>query len=333
MQHWVHQIWYGNHWAKYLLLPFSLLFAVITSLRRRLFSLGLKAQTSLPVPVIVVGNITAGGSGKTPTVLYLIELLRAEGYRPGVISRGYGVSITAPRWVSPTDSASDVGDEPAMLVRRSQVPMVVAPDRIAAAELLLAKADVDVIICDDGLQHYRLARDIEIIVVDGDRRVGNGYLLPAGPLREGPWRLNTTEFVIANGTAAAGEYPMMLINAGLFHLDGQRSAHLDDPAVVAMAAIGNPERFFASLVQQGYQLVRQRAFSDHAPFNETELISLSAGLPLLMTEKDAVKCRDFAQPHWRYLAVNAKLTPEFDSRLLSRLADVVATKKGNSHGV
>ena len=292
----------------------------------------MKQAVSLPVPVIVVGNITAGGSGKTPTVLYLIELLRANGYKPGVISRGYGVKLTQPLWVSRDANASDVGDEPAMLVRRSGVPMVVAPDRIAAAHLLLERGDVDVILCDDGLQHYRLARDIELIVIDGDRRLGNGLLLPAGPLREGPWRLADAEFIIANGKAQPQEYPMSLVSGGLYHLNGDICEPLTGKSVVAMAAIGNPERFFSSLKQQGLQLTKQQAFADHAAFVEQELDNLSGGLPLVMTEKDAVKCRDFAKPHWCYLAVNAKLTPEFDSRLLSRLADV-ATKKGNYHGV
>ena len=168
MQSWVNKLWYKGHWIRYVLWPLSLLFRLITGVRRQLFKLRVKQAIKLPVPVIVVGNITVGGSGKTPMVIYLIELLRKQGFKPGVISRGYGVEIDGVRAVLPVDSADSVGDEPAMIVARTQVPMVVGAKRVDAAQKLLADFDVDIIISDDGLQHYQLARDIELVILDGE---------------------------------------------------------------------------------------------------------------------------------------------------------------------
>ncbi|MGI2260313.1 tetraacyldisaccharide 4'-kinase [Shewanella sp. GXUN23E] len=344
MQSLVHQIWYGRHWLKWLLWPLSGLFWLISSVRRRLFALGIKPVFHAPVPVIVVGNITAGGSGKTPTVLYLIELLRTAGYTPGVISRGYGVNIQAPILVQAHHSSAEVGDEPAMIFARTGVPMVVGPNRIAAVKVLLDNkvgvnsdsAQVDVIICDDGLQHYALGRDIEIALIDGDRRFGNGMLIPAGPLREGTWRLESVDFRLCNGgEPAEQEIAMSLSPSGL------RPVLADNPAVppqagdavVAMAGIGNPGRFFATVTEQGFELAGTRAFDDHQAFTLADIDSLSASLPVLMTEKDAVKCRGFAKQHWWYLAVDAKLGPDFDTQLLQKVVAAKAGKQGNTHGV
>ncbi|WP_445777698.1 tetraacyldisaccharide 4'-kinase [Shewanella sp.] len=335
MQQLIHRIWYHHHWAKWLLLPLSWLFGLVAMLRRNLFRLGVKSAHTVPVPVIVVGNITAGGSGKTPTVIYLIELLRQQGYTPGVISRGYGVDIQDCQVVYTGAKATDVGDEPAMIVARTQVPMVVGPKRVAAAYKLLAQFDVDVIISDDGLQHYPLARDIEIALVDGERRYGNRCLIPAGPLREGLWRLNSVDFVINNGGPVHhGEVLMSLTPAPLMPVTNSLVEPLTEgQPLVAMAAIGNPQRFFNTLTQLGYQLARTVEFNDHHVFSASELHALSHDNPLVMTEKDAVKCRDFAQSHWWYLPVNAKLTPEFDHAFLSQLKQVAQTKKGLSHGI
>ncbi|GGQ19202.1 tetraacyldisaccharide 4'-kinase [Shewanella litoralis] len=335
MQQLIHRIWYQHHWAKWLLLPLSWLFGVISMLRRTLFNLGIEHATTLPVPVIVVGNITAGGSGKTPTVIYLIELLRQQGYTPGVISRGYGVDIPGCLAVNAGAKATEVGDEPAMIVARTQVPMVVGAKRVDAAHMLLANNDIDVIISDDGLQHYALARDIEIALVDGERRYGNQCLIPAGPLREGLWRLNSVDFVINNGGPAyTNEVLMSLTPAPLIQVDNTLTQQFDSQqAVVAMAAIGNPQRFFNTLSQLGYKIANAVEFTDHQAFDSAQLHTLSKTHPLVMTEKDAVKCRDFAESHWWYLPVNAKLTPEFDHALLSQLQQVAQTKKGLSHGI
>ena len=336
MQQFVHKIWYEGHWLKWLLWPLSWLFALISATRRRLFRLGVKSVFHSPVPVIVVGNITAGGSGKTPTVLYLIELLRRSGYKPGVISRGYGADIKSPLRVTPEHSSSEVGDEPAMIFARTQVPMVVGPNRVAALQTLLQQGDIDVVICDDGLQHYALGRDIEIALIDGERRLGNGMLIPAGPLREGPWRLNNVDFRLCNGgVARQNEFPMALEPTGLIALtDSARSiAPVAGDKVAAMAGIGNPERFFTTLTQQGFELAVTRSFDDHQTYYAEDVDSLAPGLPLLMTEKDAIKCRGFAKQNWWYLAVDAKLAPEFDLQLLDKLAAAKAGKQGITHGV
>jgi tetraacyldisaccharide 4'-kinase len=335
MQQLIQRIWYQGHSAKWLLLPLSGLFWLISSIRRGLFRCGLKQVQVLPVPVIVVGNITAGGSGKTPTVIYLIELLRQHGYKPGVISRGYGVNIDGVVAVNINAKASDVGDEPAMIVARTYVPMVVGANRIAAAQTLLVDFDVDVIISDDGLQHYALGRDIEIALVDGERRYGNHCLLPAGPLREGLGRLSSVDFVINNGGPAQdGEVLMTLAPAPLCQVDTSlHDEFTQQHSLVAMAGIGNPQRFFNSISRLGYKAVKTVEFSDHQAFDEKQLSELSVQHSLLMTEKDAVKCRDFAQSNWWYLPVNAKLNSEFDHALLSQLQQVAQTKKGLSHGI
>lgn len=334
----MNKIWYQGHPLRWLLLPLSWLFAVITYVRRALFRLGIKSQTAMSVPVIVVGNITVGGSGKTPTVIYLIELLRQHGFTPGVISRGYGVDIQGVKTVNLGASAAEVGDEPAMIVARTQVPMVVGAKRVDAANALIAEFGVDVIICDDGLQHYALGRDIELVVIDGQRGLGNGLLLPAGPLREGEWRLDAVDFIVNNGgPAEKGQFEMQLAPTEVKPVKcdstfGEYSFDKSQP-LVAMAGIGNPARFFESLRAQGYQLALCQGFDDHQAYDKIQLRDLAQDLPLLMTEKDAVKCRDFAQENWWYLAVNAKLPPQFDEQLLARLREVAAAKQGNFHGI
>lgn len=335
MQALVNKIWYQGHPLRWLLLPLSALFAFITAFRRSLFRLGIKSQTTLPVPVIVVGNITVGGSGKTPTVIYLIELLRNQGFNPGVISRGYGAQFQGVKVVTVKDAATDVGDEPAMIVARTGVPMVVGAKRVETAKTLLAQFAVDVIICDDGLQHYALGRDIELVVIDGKRGLGNRNLLPAGPLREGEWRLNQVDFVIVNGgPAVANQYEMQLRPCAVLPVSPAVTAEFDSTQpLVAMAGIGHPARFFETLTQQGYQVALFHSFDDHQAYDKQLLCDLAASRPLIMTEKDAVKCRDFAQENWWYLAVDAKLSPQFDQQLLSRLRSVAAAKKGKSHGV
>ena len=335
MQEFVNLLWYPKGYSdtqskglwllfklvQLLLWPLSLLFAGIAALRRSLFKLGVKKQSGLPVPVIVVGNITVGGSGKTPTVIYLIELLRQNGYKPGVISRGYGVSFEGVKSVLPSMSARDVGDEPAMIVGRTGVPMVIGRNRIDAGEHLLTHFNVDVIISDDGLQHYALGRDIELLILDGQRRFGNGLLLPAGPLREGLWRVKQVDAVVVNGGQSfEGEHAMSLAQSALkpvAHSDEQAPAL--DEAVVAIAGIGNPQRFFTSLIDAGFNLNRVKAFEDHQAYCEEELTEFCGDLPIIMTEKDAVKCRDFAKQNWWYLPVDAKLSSNFDRLILDKL--------------
>lgn len=297
---------------------------MLVVLRRWLYRLGILHSESVAVPVIIVGNITVGGSGKTPLVLWLAELLRQRGYRPGLISRGYGGAAASwPQTVSADSDPRLVGDEALLLARRSACPMVVGPDRVAAARQLLAEHDVNIILSDDGMQHYRLARDIEIAVLDGQRRLANGLCLPAGPLREPGARLRSVDFVIANGHGAVGEWSMQLEAGEAVALDGGErrpvSTFTGEP-VHAVAGIGNPRRFFDTLRGLGLEPI-EHAFPDHHPYRKGEL-DFSDTAPVLMTEKDAVKYLDYAgDRHW-YLPVTARLSDQFGERLLAALEKV-----------
>ena len=251
----------------------------------------------LPVPVIVIGNIAIGGTGKTPVTLALVEMLRGLGATPGVLSRGYGGAGPFPLLVTPTTSPQAAGDEPLLMAQRSGVPLCIAPSRAEAGlALLAAHPKVDVLLCDDGLQHYALARDLEFCVVDGARGHGNGHRLPAGPLREAPARAAQCALLLVNGAAAEDYGP----NALRFDLVAGQAIHLGTGerrplsafaglAVEAVAGIGNPQRFFEGLAAQGMR-VRPHAFADHHAFTADDL-DFASEAPVLMTEKDAVKCR------------------------------------------
>lgn len=310
--------WDSRNALSRLLLPLSWLFCGLAWLRRRLYGWGLLSSQRLPLPVIVVGNISVGGTGKTPLVIWLIEHLQGQGLRPGIVARGYGGK--AERWpqqVNADSRPSVVGDEPAMIVRRTGAPMWVGPDRVAAAHALLEQADCDVIISDDGLQHYALQRDIEIVVVDGQRRFGNGWCLPAGPLRERPSRLKSVDLVVVNGEAGPGEFAMRILPGRVVNLrDPQRMLHLEEltgQTVLAVAGIGNPQRFFDMLHANGLE-VEARAFPDHHRFQAAD-IPVQTERAVLMTEKDAVKCMAFAQAgHW-YVEAEAELEGAFPQRL------------------
>lgn len=313
--------WYrGARWL-WLLWPLSLLFALISHLRRQLFALGLKRVYRAPVPVLVVGNLTVGGNGKTPVVVWLVEWLRAQGYRPGVISRGYGgKSEQYPLVLNDNTPAAQAGDEPVLIYRRTGCPVVVGPGRADAAARLAALG-VDIIISDDGLQHYALARDLELVVVDGQRRFGNGRLLPMGPLREGKWRLNSVDAVINNGgPVQSGEYLMTLAPGELRPVSGEGKTPASGTTVHALAGIGHPPRFFNTLQGLGFILDKQIALADHEPMRPAELASL-ADKPLLITEKDAVKWSGGHDDCW-YLPVQACLPAEFEQMLSKRLKEL-----------
>ncbi len=319
--------WYRTTPLTLLLLPLSWLFCAVALGRRWAYRAGLLKTVRLPVPVIVVGNINVGGTGKTPMVTWLVALLRKEGYRPGIISRGYGGS--ADHWPQPVRADSDpamVGDEAVLLARRCRCPMTIGPDRPAAARALLEYADCDIIISDDGLQHYRLGRDVEIAVVDGMRRFGNGHCLPAGPLREPVRRLRSVDLVIVNGTAGSREYAMQLQPASLRNLQhAEKIRPLQQFAgqrVHAVAGIGNPARFFELLTSHGLGVI-EHPFADHHPFRAGDL-DFGDELPVLMTEKDAVKCQAFAKAHYWYLPVDAQL----DERVPQRLLRLIGKKHG-----
>ena len=314
--------WYRRAPWLLLLLPLAGLFCLLAVMRRWMFRRGLKASRRMPVPVIIAGNITVGGSGKTPLVLWLARFLAAHGYRPGLVSRGYGGNAEHwPQRVTAQSDAALVGDEAVLLAQRSGCPMVVGPDRVAAAEQLLAEYPVDIIISDDGMQHYRLQRDIEIAVLDGTRRLGNGYCLPAGPLREPAARLASVDFVVCNGVAEEGEWPLSLDGDEALALQADEArrplAEFGATPVHAVAGIGHPQRFFDFLRDKGMEVI-PHDYPDHHPFAAGEL-DFADDYPVLMTEKDAVKYRRYAtERHW-YVPVAATLPDEFGTRLLAAL--------------
>lgn len=302
------------------LLPLSWIFYGIITLRSILYRNHIKKSQHFPVPIIVVGNITVGGTGKTPLVIWLTHWLRAQGYRPGIVSRGVGGQQSKhPRSVLPDSLAEQVGDEALLLAKRSQCPVMLCIDRVAAVNMLLATTDCNIVIADDGLQHYRLARDIEIAVIDGDRRFGNACLLPAGPLREPISRLQHVDFVMVQGIANDNEFAMSLRgDEWVSVMDAEMKKPFSSfKKAHAFAAIGNPERFFTRLRQAGIDVI-PHYFQDHYRYRACDF-DLGDDLPILMTEKDAVKCQDFADDRFWYLPVDMQVDPLFENQLLAKL--------------
>jgi tetraacyldisaccharide 4'-kinase len=335
--------WLQSEWQKLgggalIFLPLTLVFALATAFRRALYRWHLLPQWRARVPVIVVGNISVGGTGKTPLTLAILDLLNAKGFTPGVVARGYG--RVPPRESDPhgvvrvyPDVATPelFGDEPVLIARRSRVPVYISPDRTAAARALLeAHPEVDVLVSDDGLQHYALGRDIEIAVIDGERRFGNGLLLPSGPLREPRSRLATVDAVVVNGghddtRFGPPQFAMRLGGERFASLTSNHEVSATDFAfsargqqVVAVAGIGNPQRFFDHLAALNVQ-ARTLAFPDHYHYQPQDLKLRGAEL-IVMTEKDAVKCAAFADNRMWFMRVEAILPPEFDEFLLTRLS-------------
>lgn len=313
--------WQDRNFVSLLLLPLSWLFCLLVRLRRLLYHVGFLRVVPLPVPVIVVGNITVGGSGKTPLVIWLAKFLRQQGYQPGIVSRGYGGK--AEKWPQAVEADSDpqlVGDEPVLIVRRTGCPMVVGPDRVAAAQTLLAHADVNIIISDDGMQHYRLCRTVEIAVIDAARGLGNGHCLPAGPLREPAERLQSVDLIVVNGGERVGAFPMRLDITATCSVPGGEVRPLSqfrDQRVHAVAGIGHPARFFAALRGRGIAPI-EHPMPDHHAYRPED-VSFGDSLPVLMTEKDAVKCQSFTNGNLWAVAVEAELAAGFGTALLARL--------------
>ncbi|MDR6982587.1 tetraacyldisaccharide 4'-kinase [Rheinheimera pacifica] len=319
------RLWYQGHKAYWLLLPLAWLYGVITALRRMLFRSGIKQQIRVKAPVIVVGNISIGGTGKTPFTLLLCDTLRKQGWKPGIVSRGYGANINAPILVMPeVATAAGVGDEPLLLAQRSGCPVVVCPDRVAAARFLLQQTHCNIIISDDGLQHYRLARDMEIVLIDGSRGLGNGQLLPAGPLREGAWRLKQADLVVANSQPYAQADGVMQLQAATAKALCSEATLTPGP-VTLVAGIGNPQRFERTALAAGFTIAARHYFVDHHKFSAADFTDIQG--PVLMTEKDAVKCREFARADWFSLGVDATL----DNTLQQKL-DTLLTNLRSSYG-
>ena len=320
--------WYTGHPLLALLRPLECLYRQVVERKRARFVAGEGEIYRPPVPLVVVGNITVGGTGKTPLILWLIEHCQRKGLRVGVVSRGYGATPPQLPWrVSAEQSATQAGDEPLLIVQRTGVPLMIDPDRSRAVKALLASEPLDLILSDDGLQHYRLARDLELVLIDNARGLGNGRCLPAGPLREPVERLQSVGAVLYNGAARdpQGGFAFELQPTALINLvTGERQA-LDffaaGQALHAVAGIGNPQRFFTTLETLHWRPIAH-AFADHAPYS-AEILNFTPSLPVVMTEKDAVKCRDFASPDWWYLAVDAVPSEAFalwfDQQLLRLL--------------
>ncbi len=305
-----------------LLLPAAALYRVVVAIRRRAYRWGLIKSYRLPVPVLVIGNIFVGGTGKTPLVLWLVHYLRATGRTPGIITRGYGGN--AESWPQSVEGGGDpflLGDEPVMLAERGDCPVMAGPDRVAAAQALVERYGCDVVVSDDGLQHYRLARDLEVVVIDTARGLGNGHCFPAGPLREPRGRLHDADLVVANGGPSwlTPYYFTLKITEAENLTTGERRplTAFSDAVAHGVAGIGNPERFFAALQRYGIDLVRH-PFGDHFQYGERD-VRFDDGAPVLMTEKDAVKCRRYADGrHWAVPATTV-LTAETERALKARV--------------
>ena len=321
--HWLQQHWYRITPLHLILLPVSLIFRLLAGIRRTLYRSGILTSEKLPAPVIVIGNINVGGSGKTPLTLWLAQQLLDNGWHPGIISRGHGGTATAAQAVHYSSDPAIAGDEAVLMAQRKLCPVWIGHDRPAAARgLLRAHPECDVILSDDGLQHYRLQRDVEIAVVDGIRRFGNGFLLPAGPLREPPSRLAEVDAVVVNGgTVSAGEYRMQLHGACFYNLlnpdTSAQAADFHGKRLHAIAGIGHPQRFFTHLHKLGLT-AQTHPFPDHHRYTPADIAYDDADA-ILMTEKDAVKCSAFASAKCWALRVDAQLDSALTQQILERI--------------
>jgi len=324
VQSWFNSVWYERAAPPGWLVPASLAYGAVSATRRFMYANRWRRASRLSCPVVVVGNLSVGGTGKTPLVCWLVAHLLELGYKPGVVTRGYGGSSRNVRLITTSDDPLIVGDESVLLARRTGAPVAIGRDRPAAAQLLLS-GGCNVIVSDDGLQHYALARDCEVVVIDGDRRFGNGWLLPAGPLREAPGRLKAADAIVVNGgrPLLPGALSMRLEAKNAVALRGGAVRPLRafaGESIHAIAGIGNPERFFNMLRSCGIE-VCGRPLPDHARLTQED-IRFGDGKSVLMTEKDAVKCATIAgEQHW-YVPVSAS----FDGNESAALLDIVINR-------
>jgi tetraacyldisaccharide 4'-kinase len=322
------RIWYTDNPARWLLWPVSWVYLTLARLRRMAYERGWQSIVEAPVPVIVVGNVSVGGTGKTPFVIWLADQLKQRGRRVGIVTRGYrGKGKEWPRAVDANSDPDEVGDEPVLLARRTGCPVVAGPDRVACVEALLKKSRVDVVLSDDGLQHYRLGRRFEIAVVDGVRGMGNGLCLPAGPLREPPSRLQEVDAIVVNGGTwgHAGVFRGNAVVTKVYNLKDGTTRTLDSfgkETVHAVAGIGNPQRFFDLLLDADLDVV-PHPFDDHAAFGPKHLRFDEPG-PVLITEKDAVKCERLDVDNVWCVVVDL----EFDADRTARLMRLVLRDVG-----
>lgn len=315
----------NKHWYRrsltlltMVLVPLSWLYFLIIRIRRALYRFGWLQNTKFNVPVIVVGNITVGGTGKTPFIVWLAQLLKDQGYRPGIVSRGYGgQNNKLPCQVTASSDPVMVGDEPVLLAQRTHCPVVVCADRVAAVRTLLNNSSCNIVLSDDGLQHYRLARDLEIVLLDSERGLGNGFLLPAGPLRETATRLNEVDVVVQHGDVGDMQLQADAIIAIAHPEMRYELANFPNKKIHAVAGVGNPRRFFNMLESYGF-VVTPHVYPDHYPYSQHN-IDFQDNLPVVMTEKDAVKCAQFATEKCWYVNVNAKISDQLTNKLLQKI--------------
>jgi len=316
------EIHYSKSLVSLLLLPFSAVFLLISFVRKILYRFNFLRSFKLKIPVIVVGNITSGGTGKTPLIIYLANELKKNGYRPGIISRGYGSKGGGMIEASQKNDAADVGDEPMLIQKHTHLPVFVSKDRVSAAKALLKKyKKTDVILSDDGIQHYRLKRDIEVLVIDGTRKFGNGYLLPAGPLREFSSKLKTVDAIVCNHKKViGGSYLMKYKGSSLINLKTNKKIHLNNlrlKNIHAIAGIGNPNRFFDYLKTFNIEF-NSSIFEDHYRFSKKDFRNMN-DKNIIMTEKDAIKCQKFSRKNFWYLPVTAEVDSKFIDVILKKL--------------
>lgn len=324
------QHWYGSSLICWFLLPLSWLYCAVSIVRRKLYQLNIKESFAARVPVVVIGNIVVGGSGKTPLLISLCEYLIDKGFKPGVVSRGYGGSVAGIRQVEDSDPAKLVGDEPLLIHQRTHVPVVVGRDRVAAVDYLLSNNQCDVVLSDDGLQHYRMKRSFEIVVIDAERKFGNGFCLPAGPLRERVSRLKEVDMIVYN-VMHNGMHKGVKQNSddeAAYSLEIDRLVHLTREETVslqslqgkeihAVAGIGNPSRFFKQLRDNGLTVI-EHAFPDHHVYTQKDFAGWDAAC-IAMTEKDAVKCRQLSLADAWVVCVTAKFSESLESQISMKL--------------
>jgi len=323
MEQCLNAIWYGkSRPLRWVLYPLSLVFWLISQVRR--FYMVKWRQKNFSVPVIVVGNISSGGVGKTPLVIAIVRKFMSEGIRVGIVSRGYKAeSSYYPRLVKADDSAREVGDEPLLIVQKTGCPLVIDPNRTAAVEFLLRECSVQIILSDDGLQHYRMGRQFEIAVIDGHRGIGNGLCLPAGPLRESARRLREVDMIVATQGEWPGAESVALEIEGFYHLATGKAVNpqsIPQP-ILAVAGIGNPERFYTTLHSTGLEFTT-KTYPDHYHFSALDFTKLKQA-SIVMTEKDAMKCRAFAPENSYYLSIRMSVSEVLWQRFKDKLQEKI----------
>lgn len=322
---WLCSQWQKKGWLYFMFLPLSYVFLWIVSLRRMLYQWGAFKSYQFSIPIVVVGNILVGGTGKTPLVIYLAQLLAAKGYKPGIASRGYRAKAKSlPYLVQHNDDPNQVGDEPLLLMRQTQCPVVIDPNRVRGIAYLLSKHDCDIVICDDGLQHYALGRDIEIAMVDHTTNFSNNALLPAGPFREPLSRLNLIDFIVSkNVQGQSTDYKLELVPLELIHIqDSSKRLPLkalqDNVNVHIVLGIGNPESFLASLKAFFVHTPKVHIYADHHQFVQQNFDGMTDDF-ILMTEKDAIKCERLKLNNAWYVSTEIKVTNSFQSDFINVL--------------